>query len=870
MTGRLSLAATTAAMAMTCAALALWVSFGALSFVDADDRGAYVGVLPPLVWLAALLVAAGAVTIVARPSPRTVAPLWLSAVALLPWLPVPMPLSVFIWTGHLLIWLWAAIAVALLAPAIGRMVRSGALARLPPGRAASLAGVLAAVAFGLGTWAVAPQHPDGDEPHYLVITQSILEDHDLKIENNHREGDYRAYVSRTLKPDFLKRGKDGQIYSIHAPGLSLIVAPAFALFGYPGVLVALCLVSAAASALAWLVAWRVTGDQAASWFGWAAVALSVPFFFHASALFPDGLGAVLTLVALLPLVDGRAREPRRLVAVGAALGVLPWVSTRFVPLAVMSALLIAVRLIEDRSRLGSRLAAIAVCPVISAIAFFGFFQVIYGTPNPSVVYGGATRMAVGTIVRGAPGLLFDQQFGLIPNAPVYLCACAGIVVMLWRGPRRLALEVLALAVPYYLVATSFPAWWGGTTAPARYAVPIALLLVVPAAVWFATAKSVAARTASISALVVSLFMTATIAMVGRGALLFNFRDGMSRVALWLTPVVDLTKALPSMFQNPLPTVLLQTAVWLAAISSAVAVAAVMSRRSHAAVLLGFGLTLEAATMAAVGLVWRSNRVSVATPYVAGPVVLRRYNPASNQIAVSYRPFHRLEPADLPGRIVLARTLSAIPRAASASTVHLPAGIYEVTGTTAGGATGRLRLRTDRVSPPIADWDVASFGTHWKRQVALPVAVAALEIDADAAARRTVRDGSIRAASLVEPPRSLEGREAKSGARYGPVVVYLMSGDVWMEPAGIWIAGGSNAEFAIAPDRQSPIHLFLRNGSADNTVTLESAAWRDSLMLGPDEERVVQIPTDGRSRATPLSVARDERIPSRRRRSEKWG
>src|SRR6185436_9222837 len=104
MTGRFSLAATIPAMAMAVAALAMWVSFGALSFVDADDQSAYVGVLPPFLWLVALLVAAGAVTIVARPSPRTVAPLWLSAVALLPWLPFPMPLSVFIWTGHLLIW----------------------------------------------------------------------------------------------------------------------------------------------------------------------------------------------------------------------------------------------------------------------------------------------------------------------------------------------------------------------------------------------------------------------------------------------------------------------------------------------------------------------------------------------------------------------------------------------------------------------------------------------------------------------------------------------------------------------------------------------------------------------------------------------
>jgi hypothetical protein len=854
MTGRLSLAATTPAMAMMVAALALWVSFGALSFVDADDRAAYVGVLPPLVWLGVLLVAAGAATFVARPSPRMVAPLWLSAVTLLPWLPFPMPLSVFIWTGHLLFWLWAAIAVALFAPAISRMLRSGKLTRLPPRRAASLAGALSAVAFGLGTWAVAPQHPDGDEPHYLVITQSILEDHDLKIENNHRQGDYRAFVSRTLKPDYLKRGTDGQIYSIHAPGLPLIVAPAFALFGYPGVLVALCLVSAAASTLAWLVAWRVTGDQAASWFGWATVALSVPFFFHASALFPDGLGAVLTLVALLPLIDGRAREPRWLVAVGAALGVLPWLSTRFVPLAVMPALLIAARLVADRSRRAARFAGIAVCPVISAVAFFGFYQIIYGTPNPTVAYGGSTSMAVGTIARGAPGLFFDQQFGLIPNAPVFLCAFAGIVIMIWRGPRRLALEVLGIALPYYFVATSFYTWWGGTTAPARYVVPITLLLVVPAASWFAAAKSVAARTASLSALVVSLFMTATIASVGRGALLFNFRDGMSRVALWLTPVVDLTKALPSMFQNPLPTVLLQTAVWLAAISSAVAAGAILSRRSRAAVLLGFGLTLEAATMVAVSLVWRSNRVSVATPYVAGPVVLRRYDPEGNQIAIAYRPFYRLETADLPGRIVLARTLSASPRAGSASTVHLPAGIYEVTGSTAGVSTGRLRLRIDRVSPPIADWDVASLGTHWKKQVALPVAVAALEIDADAAARRAVRDASIRTASLVEPPDGLDDREAKSGARYGHVVVFLLGGDAWMEPAGIWIAGGSSAEFAIAPDRQSPIQLSLRNGSADNNVTLESATWRESLRLGPEEALMVQIPTDGRSQATPLRVA----------------
>src|SRR5262249_52214864 len=61
---------------------------------------------------------------------------------------------------------------------------------------AQLAVFLASVAiFGAVAWRMTTtvQYPSGDEPHYLVITQSLLLDHDFKIENNHRRGDYRKY-----------------------------------------------------------------------------------------------------------------------------------------------------------------------------------------------------------------------------------------------------------------------------------------------------------------------------------------------------------------------------------------------------------------------------------------------------------------------------------------------------------------------------------------------------------------------------------------------------------------------------------------------------------------------------------------------------
>ena len=82
----------------------------------------------------------------------------------------------------------------------------------------------------------------GDEPHYLVITQSLLLDHDIQIENNHERGDYRSFFGGPLRPDYLKRGLNGAIYSIHAPGLPVLVLPAFVVFGAWGavMMMALC------------------------------------------------------------------------------------------------------------------------------------------------------------------------------------------------------------------------------------------------------------------------------------------------------------------------------------------------------------------------------------------------------------------------------------------------------------------------------------------------------------------------------------------------------------------------------------------------------------------------------------------------------
>jgi hypothetical protein len=99
-----------------------------------------------------------------------------------------------LWTIVAVISVWA-LAAGLPPPARERARRRGAR-----WVAVATALILGSAAFRLAPSAV---YPGGDEPHYLVVTQSLLTDHDLRIDDNHARGDYRAYFNAALEPDHI-------------------------------------------------------------------------------------------------------------------------------------------------------------------------------------------------------------------------------------------------------------------------------------------------------------------------------------------------------------------------------------------------------------------------------------------------------------------------------------------------------------------------------------------------------------------------------------------------------------------------------------------------------------------------------------------
>src|SRR5206468_1287370 len=136
------------------------------------------------------------------------------------------------------------------------------------------AATLSLILYGSSAVWLSPILPDGDEPHYLILAQSLIKDGDLKIENNHRNGDYLPYSLNAAAPDYLRRGTNGEIYSIHAPGLAVLIAPAMWLLGYPGVVAFLSVVAAVSGGLVWWFGYQVTDSTAAAWFGWACCAIT--------------------------------------------------------------------------------------------------------------------------------------------------------------------------------------------------------------------------------------------------------------------------------------------------------------------------------------------------------------------------------------------------------------------------------------------------------------------------------------------------------------------------------------------------------------------------------------------------------------------
>lgn len=839
------------------AGASVWVSLGIVAVTSAATMGR-IAAMPPWWWLAGLAAAAGSIAMVMGLTMSRAWPLSLCVLLWLPYLPGRVPAALMMWQGPLEGVVWLAMVIGMLAPSLPDWLAVQRVA-VDPRRAPWVAGGLLAVVSLAAFGSVRQVIPGGDEPHYLVIAQSLLIDGDLRIENNHARGDYLSYFAGRLRPDYMTRGADAQIYSIHSPGLPALILPAFALAGYPGAVITVALLAALASVLTWQAAWILSASVSGAWVGWAAVFLSSPFLFHAFTIYPDGPAALPVIAAVWVLVSleaGRLVSRPALWMVGAGLAALPWLHTRFALIAVAAGLcLVARQAVRDHRR--ASLTALLLVPAVAAAAWFGYFWSIWRTVNPAAPYGAETGAAVAYIGRGLTGLLVDQQFGLLPAAPIYACAMIGALALARTRPR-LAGELALIAVPYVVVTASYAMWWGGISSPARFLVVLTPLAALPIAAWWPR-QPAAARMLTLLLLLISVAAVWPRAWVDGGRLLYSDRSGYDLVLGWAAQTIDLPLAFPSVHRDGTGGALRDAGVWL--IVGLVLVAATRALAARAATAGLWTLVVWAAALGLMGsatVVWARHGDRVVTPSRSQVAALHALRHDWLATLVRLRPF-RILPAGEFLRQAAFSTADRLPPRAGDPTLFraadLPAGDYELlmSGVAPAGESAMVLGRNDA---PIERWSLDGRGpASVAATFRLPVDVASLAIRGDGRGDRAAIGLRLRAAGLADPVNK-DGRRATRAARYGRARVFVFDERAYLEPAGFWTRADGLATLVIdtdAPDEVSGRLMLVRAGAVATSVELSVGAWSTRLSLAAGQQESVRLPPLNGSRAWALTI-----------------
>jgi hypothetical protein len=727
-----------------------------------------------------------------------------------------------------------------------------------PDKASIVAGVVTGVAVALAAWALAVRLPGGDEVHYLVITQSLLTDGDLKIENNHDRKDYAPYYPVDIRPDFLRRGTDGAVYSIHAPGTSVAVLPAFALFGYFGAQATFLLLAAVAGAFMWRAAWLLAGDRGAATLAWGAIVATPTFLIQSVTIFPDGLGAFVVALSLVLVVRLGTRAETvslpSLVVLSGLLATLPWLHTRFAVLAgglgaIALWLLLAGAGVPSRRRL-HHILAFSVVPAVSAIAWFGYFQWIYGTPDPRAPYGDEPNTSLAYVPGGLLGLFLDGQLGLLTYSPILAAAFAGLLMGPHSRERRLARALTAVALSYLGASALYWMWWAGVPAsPARFAAAALPIFALPIALAW---RSASALGRSVLTMLAAVSLVTAVGLLGTsgGRLAWNTRGTRSAWLDWLNGVVDLSRAWPSFFWQLRPDDLASEAHFVlhavswAAIFSAAAAIVIYARRSPSArrdldgaavaCALMTALTVAAQTgwwLSGTGLNPIASQLAVLNDFQSGQRVYetRRGSIGWRPTPTARAPIVAMRPAradDVGGGSV-----GWLPL------LDVPAGRYAMTISSHRPRSGTLTLRIGRSAMPLKTLELAAVSTHTAPLV-LAAGASALFLEPGGAFAGT---GGTITLTPLEIFRG-RGRHATSSAKYGAFDVFFYSTTVFREADGFWTRGAEITEFTVAaPDARSSAVLEIENGGVPNEVTVVSPTTTERRRLAAGERQTVAVP-----------------------------
>ncbi|EMN46534.1 putative membrane protein [Leptospira weilii str. LNT 1234] len=325
----------------------------------------------------------------------------------------------------------------------------------------------------------------GDEPHYLMISESIRKDGDFNLKNNYEEDRNTKKIIGPVDVENHTIAKDGKLYSIHSIGTSCVALIGYSIFGITGARISLALLAGLIPFLFYQLGkiFRLSPEEAAITAVFYSV--SLPFPMAAGQIFPDlPTGILLTFVftILFMLETKKTFKNRNILyfACGAGCGCLAWFHAKNLPVATLVLFWVLCKKEADlKSKeifLGTTLVFVFSCLVCNFL-WFGSIIGPYGEKNSPPTFD----LNFFHWVTVFSGLFMDRNQGLFfQNPMVWIPGILGIFFLIRdKDLKRIGILFLFVLILQLGLNAGHPCSYGCLSLPGRFQWSSAVLFFLP-------------------------------------------------------------------------------------------------------------------------------------------------------------------------------------------------------------------------------------------------------------------------------------------------------------------------------------------------------------------------------------------------------
>jgi hypothetical protein len=354
---------------------------------------------------------------------------------------------------------------------------------------------------------ILPAHSiTGDEPHYLLITKSLISDGDINLFNNYRDKEYLQYYPGELESHAHpgKKGR-GYEYSKHSPGLPVLLAPSFFIGEKLGGIVSdltrkpnhrqhtlVFLLRVTMGVVAALLCWvfflfarDFTGSQKVALLSWVIFTLTAPLVFYSHLIYPEIPASLLTIAILYRVLSSKRLHSFAFLWIGFGIALFPWLGAKYILLCLGLFGIVVFRIWKSRRKRGNDIALLMMPLILSAGFYLFYLWSLYGTFWPTAIYTGylpqGPRLSlkifhfkISEFFRCGLSYLFDQTVGIFPYSPIYMIFFPGIILSIKRRKRQ-ALYLLGVFLLHW-GSCAWAYYWWGYIPPGRALLPVVFIM----------------------------------------------------------------------------------------------------------------------------------------------------------------------------------------------------------------------------------------------------------------------------------------------------------------------------------------------------------------------------------------------------------